>query len=108
MAKKKTTLEKVRELAGFSSRRVAEFLGLDISGFMRVERGEVTPMQSTARKIHEFWRGAVPLGMVYDPKHPDWSKWLNNAEKKDHVQRVARALAKLNPELEQRIKRRDA
>lgn len=98
-------LEKVRGLTGFTSRRVAEFLRMDVSGLVRIERGEVTPMRSTARKLHAFYRGAVPLGMIYDPKHPDYERWLNG-ETQDHVERVGRALAKLNPGLEQRIKRR--
>lgn len=90
---------------GFSSRRVAEALNIDVSGFMRIERGEVTPKQETARKIHAFYRGVVPLGMIYDPKHPDYTKWLN-AEKEDHLKRVARALVVLKPELVQRVRLR--
>lgn len=104
MAKKKTTLERCRDLMGFSSRRVAEALKMDVSGLVRIERGEVTPMQPTARKLYAFYRGAVPLGMIYDTRHPEYAKWLNG-EREDHLKRVARALVVLNPGLVQRIKR---
>jgi transcriptional regulator with XRE-family HTH domain len=105
MAANKTALQRVRETMGFTSRRVAEALGVDISGFHRIETGENTPTRDTARKIWALYAGAVPLGVIYDPRHYESQEWSKQKATRDELKRTAKVLLRERPELELRIKR---
>lgn len=100
--KNKTPLEQARSILGFSARSVANTIGLDPSGFIRIEQGKFTPRQDTARAIYLFYGEFLPLGMIYDPTHPKYKdaitstvkrrlrKWANYLDKnKDTLRRVA-------------------
>lgn len=77
MSNKKTALQRIREHLGFSSRRVAEHLKLDISGLHRIETGENIPTRPTAQKIWKFYAGLVPMGVIYDPCHKSSQAWFS-------------------------------
>lgn len=93
-----TPLESVRETMGFTSRAVARAIGLDPSGFLRIERGTYTPRRDIADRIFRFYRGVVPLGMIFDPTHPTYRRWLNRERRKE-IEKVAAELAYKHEEL---------
>jgi transcriptional regulator with XRE-family HTH domain len=107
MARTKTALQKVREAMGFTSRRVAEVIGIDISGFHRIEIGENTPTRDTARRLWKFYREAVPLGVIYDPRHKESQAWASFELYNTEIATTAAKLLRDYPELGDRIKRVD-
>ena len=102
---KQTPLQQAREAMSLSVRRVAEHLGLDISGLMRIERGTSLPKRSAASVIWAFYGGAVPLGLIYDSKHKSFRDWLT-AEKKIALKAHARTLVTEYPELAESDRRK--
>lgn len=107
MAKRKTALQRVRDSFGFSSRRVAEHLKLDISGLHRIETGENIPTRATAEKIWRFYGGHVPLGVVYDPTHRSSHEWFREHGTSDaRLVTHANLLAHHHPKLSVRVRAR--
>lgn len=102
---KQSKLEAARECMGLSVRRVAEVLELDISGLSRIERGASLPKRETAAAIFDFYGGAIPLGMVYDPTHATYDDWLSKPQKKRLKARGAE-LVKRWPELAESDRRK--
>lgn len=90
---------------GLPVRRVAELLELDISGLLRIERGSSLPKRDTAAAIYEFYRGAIPLGMVYDPLHSSYDAWLTKKKQRELKAR-GRALVDEFPELAESDRRK--
>lgn len=102
-----TPLEAVREEMGFTSRSVARVIGLDPSGFLRIERGTYTPRKDIADRIYQFYDGIVPLGMIFDARHEIYRDWLTPT-KRTRLRRLAARRAKENEELRARATRRPA
>jgi transcriptional regulator with XRE-family HTH domain len=79
---------------GLSVRRVAETVGLDISGLIRIERGLSLPKRDTASRLYAFYQGTIPLGVIYDPTHASSADWLKangvNAELKGTAEKLLR------------------
>lgn len=98
MTNETTTLEQIRDELGISGRSIALAIGVDPAGFHRIERGQKTPKQDTARKIFEFYGGIVPLGMIYDPAHPEYRGWLSPPRRKQ-LEKLRRSLAVEYPDL---------
>lgn len=90
---------------GLSVRRVAEIVGVDISGLLRIERGASQPKRETAAAIYSFYDGAIPLGMIYDPVNPTYADWLTK-KKKTELKRRAADLLERYPELGESDRRR--
>lgn len=66
---------------GITSRRIAEHLSIDVSAYRRIELGESVPLRETARRMFDFFGGAVPLSVIYDPRHKtsiEWSKTIKS------------------------------
>lgn len=101
----KPPLERVREATGIPVRRMAEFLELDISGLVRIERGQSTPKPTTAAAVWSFYGGAVPLGMIYDTGHPSYADWLTKAKEKE-LAALGRRLVQKHPELAEHDRRK--
>src|SRR5262245_41033684 len=102
---KPSPFEAAREAMGLSVRRVAEILELDISGLSRIERGESLPKRDTAGELFAFYLEALPLGLIYDPRHPTYGEWLT-AKKKRELRLVAAALVRKHPELAESDRRK--
>lgn len=64
---------------GLSARQVAQLMDLDPTGFTRIEKGQFSPRQDTARKIFDLYNGIVPLGLIYDTTHPSFDDWLTDS-----------------------------
>lgn len=105
MEEEQTPFEAAREAMGLSVRRVAEHLGIDISGLSRIERGKSMPKRNTASSIYAFYDGAVPLGMVYDPTHPVFDTWLTK-EKTRELEKAGKHLRTRHPQLAETDRRR--
>jgi hypothetical protein len=99
MANKKSALERFNAAFGFRSRRLAEACLIDVAGFQRIERGTVLPKHGTARIIHKLYRGIVPLGVIYDPTHPESQAWYKEARKNPDVVTRVNLLTHKRPEL---------
>ncbi len=70
-----SALQKAREIAGLSARQVGVLTGIDPTGLARIESGRHRPARETASDLFDFYRGVVPLGMIYDPHHKTYSKF---------------------------------
>lgn len=77
---------------------MANTIGLDPSGFIRIERGKFTPRQDTARIIHDLYDGILPLGMIYDCAHPDYDDWMTD-RRLGSLRALGRRLEKREPTL---------
>lgn len=66
-----TTLKSHRE--SLDPRRtaaaVAEATGINRSTLYRIEAGDVAPTRAIARKLYDYYLGAVPLAAIYDPEY---------------------------------------
>jgi transcriptional regulator with XRE-family HTH domain len=103
MSKTKTALQKARESMGFTCRRVAEAIGMDVSGLLRIETAENAAKQETARKIHAFYLGAIPLGVIYDPAHKSSFEWLRQEGTRELLATTASKLIREHQDLAVRI-----
>lgn len=107
MAQRKTALQRIRDALGFSSRRVAEHLKIDISGLHRIETGENIPTRPTANKLYRFYGGHVPLGVIYDARHPSSQEWFRTVGQHDlKLVTHANLLANRYPKLLVRVRAR--
>lgn len=88
---------------GFTYRRVAEAVGIDVSAFLRIETGENVPKRDTARRIHTFYRGAIPLGVIHDPAHKSSIEWVKKPNTLAELSTVGARLVREHPELAERI-----
>lgn len=61
----------------FTSRSVGIALGLDPTGFRRIETGINQPRPETARKLDEFFGGLLPYGMYFDPYNDRYLDWFS-------------------------------
>jgi transcriptional regulator with XRE-family HTH domain len=61
-------LTQTRKSRGLSLAQVAKVVGTDPTNLLRVEKGEQVPKRALARKLFEFYGGAVELGAIYDPE----------------------------------------
>ena len=84
-----SVLTQCRLEMGLSQRQVAFAMGIDPTGFGRVERGVYTPSKEIANLIFEFYGGIVPLGLIYDATHESFRDWLTAARKRDLRKRAA-------------------
>ena len=48
---------------------VARETGIHRTTLYRLEAGEATPNQATARKLFDYYAGRVPLAHIYDPAY---------------------------------------
>lgn len=64
-----TILVQTRKSRGLSIDQVAAEVGLDPTNLSRIERGVQSPRRDLARKLFEFYGGAVTLGQIYDPDY---------------------------------------
>lgn len=70
MGKEKATLlTQTRKSRGLSLDQVAGIVGTDPTNLSRVEKGAQVPKRELARALFEFYDGAVPLGVIYDPQY---------------------------------------
>ncbi len=93
-----TPLHRAREALGFRSRPFALWLGLDPSGFARLEAGKFRATRDTARAIYDGFGGTIPLGMIYDPLHPAYEHWLTEYRLRK-IRRRGKELAERYPQL---------
>lgn len=61
-------LTQTRKSRGLSLAQVAAVVGTDPTNLLRVEKGEQVPKRALARKLFQFYGGAVELGAIYDPE----------------------------------------
>ena len=61
-------LTQTRKSRGLSLKQVAAVVGTDPTNLLRVEKGDQVPKRVLARKLFEFYGGAVELGAIYDPE----------------------------------------
>ena len=61
-------LTQTRKSRGLSLAQVAAVVGTDPTNLLRVEKGEQVPKRALARKLFNFYGGAVELGAIYDPE----------------------------------------
>lgn len=47
---------------------VANAISVNRSTLYRIEAGTVAPTRETARRLFEYYAGAVPLAHIYDPE----------------------------------------
>lgn len=47
--------------------QVARETGIHRTTLYRLEAGEATPNQATARSLFDYYKGRVPLAHIYDP-----------------------------------------
>lgn len=99
---KRTALELLHDEHGFSSRRIAEICKIDVAGLARIERGEVQPKRETARDLHRFYRGVVPLGVIYDPAHKESIDWYKKAQYTAAIVTAFNLIKHKHPELTKR------
>ena len=98
-SKHKTPLQKARDALGFTARSVATSIGLDPSGFIRIEQGKFTPRQDTARLIFDFYGEILPLGMIYDCQHSSYRDWMTDRREgqiRAHGRRLEKSLDTLH------------
>lgn len=62
-------MEQVRRSRGLRLSEVASDVDCDPSNLGKVERGEQIPKRRLARRLFEFYGGAVPLAAIYDPEY---------------------------------------
>ncbi len=62
-------MTQIRKSRKLSLAQVAEVVGTDQANLSRIEKGEQNPKRELARKLHQFYGGAVPLGAIYDPQY---------------------------------------
>ncbi len=103
MAKNKTALQKARESMGFSSRRVAEAMKIDVSGLHRIENGDVQPNRDSARHIYAFYEGVIPIGVIYDPRHTTSQSWLSEEGVDLELEQLAKRLKRQHEQLDVRV-----
>lgn len=63
-----TLLTQFRKSRGLSLDALARQVGTDQANLSRVERGLQIPNRPLARKLYQYYGGAVPLGAIYDPE----------------------------------------
>lgn len=63
-----TLMTQTRKSRGLSLEQVATSVGTDQANLWRLEQGKQVPKRELARKIFEFYGGAVPLAAIYDPQ----------------------------------------
>lgn len=61
-------LTQTRKSRGLSLAQVAAVVGTDPTNLLRVEKGAQVPKRELARRLFEFYGGAVELGAIYDPE----------------------------------------
>lgn len=71
-----TPLAEARIELGFRSRPIAYLLGLDPSGYARIEAGRYRPRADTADAIYQLYGGLIPLGLIAFPTHPIYRDFL--------------------------------
>jgi transcriptional regulator with XRE-family HTH domain len=62
-------LTQIRRSRNLSLETVASAVGTGKGNLRRIENGDQVPKRETARKLFEFYEGAVPLGYCYDPTY---------------------------------------
>lgn len=62
-------LTQIRKSRGLSLEEVAHAVGTGKGNLRRIENGDQVPKRHTARKLFEYYEGAVPLGFCYDPTY---------------------------------------
>ena len=62
-----TALRQHRIQMGYAQKDVAAAVGTDVANLWRVETGKQTPKPQLARKLFEFFGGAISLAQIYDP-----------------------------------------
>lgn len=62
-------LTQTRKSRGLSLDVVAKAVGTDPTNLSRVEKGTQVPKRDLARRLFEFYGGAVELGAIYDPQY---------------------------------------
>ncbi len=63
-------MTKIRTERGISLAGVAKAVGTDVANLYRIEQGAQVPKRELARALFQYYGGKVPLGAIYDPKHP--------------------------------------
>lgn len=64
---KRSLLTEIRKSRGLTLDDVAQEVGTDPTNLSRIEKGVTQPKRPVARKLYDYYGGAVPLGAVYDP-----------------------------------------
>jgi DNA-binding XRE family transcriptional regulator len=62
-------LKEHRERLGLALANVAQEIDVNRSTLYRIEAGEVAPTRRVARALFDYYRGAVPIGDIYDPEY---------------------------------------
>jgi len=62
-----TKLKKERQKLARPLAQVARETGIHRTTLYRLEAGEATPNQTTARTLFDYYEGRVPLAHIYDP-----------------------------------------
>lgn len=70
-ARRDTLMTEIRKSRGLSLAAVAEVVGTDAGNLSRIESGAQPPKRDLARKLHEFYGGAVPLAAIHDPAYAE-------------------------------------
>ena len=63
-----TQLRLKRREHGFSTKHVAEAVGVSTSTLTRIEAGETQPTRRVARALFDLYSGEIPLALIYDPR----------------------------------------
>lgn len=63
-----TLLTQIRKSRGLSLEEVAQAVGTGKGNLRRVENGDQVPKRELARALFKFYGGAVPIGVIYDPR----------------------------------------
>lgn len=91
-------LLQIRECLNFTSRSTALAMGLDPSGFRRIELADNQATIETARAIQNVYTQLVPLGLIFDPTNPQYRNWLTDA-RKARLRRLSKELKAQHPKL---------
>lgn len=67
---RESLMTQIRKSRGLSLAAVAEAVGTDAGNLSRIEKGAQPPKREMARRIFDFYGGAVPLAAIHDPLHP--------------------------------------
>ena len=62
------TLREARAESGKTAQEIAQAIGCHRTTLYSIERGAKQPNRELARKIFEFYKGRVSLGMIHDPE----------------------------------------
>lgn len=65
---RESLMTQMRKARNLSLEQVAETVGTDQANLSRVEKGKQVPKRALARRLFEFYGGAVPLAAIYDPE----------------------------------------